>query len=142
MKPEYKQLKKQVPNFVYYNHLRSSKLPKRNQYLIYSNDEVIIFRLLNYTPPLIPKLHGKMKQKLALLWSRINAKNQVFVVPYHISFQCIAVRCAVTVDYSHFSCRHNLRIVLPNQNACANELNIVLLRAFDDDVRGQHHTTT
>ena len=31
------------------------------------NDKVIIFRLLNYTSPLIKKLRGKLKPKLALL---------------------------------------------------------------------------
>ena len=52
-----------------------------------------------------------MKQKLALLRSKINAKNRVFVVSYHISRQHIAIRCVVTVDYGHFSCRHNSGIV-------------------------------
>ena len=43
----------------------------------------IIFHLLNYTSPLIPKLHGHMKQ--SLLWSRINAKKRDFVVHGNIS---------------------------------------------------------
>ena len=34
-----------------------------------TNHKVIIFHLLNYTWPLIQKLHGKMKQKLAILFS-------------------------------------------------------------------------
>ena len=82
------------------------------------------FHLLSYASPLITKLHSKMKQKLALLWSRINAKNRVFVVPYHISWQRIAIQC---VDYGHFSCRHKSRIVLSNQNVYTNELNIVFV---------------
>ena len=40
------------------------------------------------------------------------------------------IRYIVTVDYGHFSCRHNSRTVLSNQNVCANELNIVLFCAF------------
>ena len=51
--------------------LRRSKLPNptgRNQYLIYDNHKVIIFHLLNYISSLIEKLHGKMKQKFALLF--------------------------------------------------------------------------
>ena len=46
---------------------KSPNPTERNQYLIYDNHKVIIFHLLNYSSPLIPKLHGKMKQKLALL---------------------------------------------------------------------------
>ena len=79
--------------------------------MIYDNHKVIIFHLLNYTSPLILKLHGKMKQTLALLWSKINAKNRAFVVSYHKSWQHIAIRCVVTVNYGHFLCRHNSRIV-------------------------------
>ena len=53
---------KKIPTFVRYNNLRRSKLPiVLNQYLIYDNHKVIIFNLLNYISPLIPKLHGKMK---------------------------------------------------------------------------------
>ena len=52
-----------------------------------------------------------MKQKLALLRSKINAKNWVFVVPYHTLWQHFGTRCVVTVDYGHFSCCHNSRIV-------------------------------
>ena len=55
---------KKIPTFVRYNNLRRSKLPnltEKNQYLIYDNHKVIIFNLLNYISPLIPKLHGKMK---------------------------------------------------------------------------------
>ena len=51
--------------------MRRSKLPNltdRNQYLIYDDHEVI-FRLVNYISSHIQKLHGKMKQKLALLFS-------------------------------------------------------------------------
>ena len=76
--------------------------------------KVIISRLLNYTFPLLLKRHGKMKQKLALLCSRINAKSRVFVAPYHISWQRIAIGCVVTIIYGHFSYRHNSRIVLSN----------------------------
>ena len=53
----------------------------------------IIFHLLNYTSPLIPKLRGQMKQ--SLLWSRINAKK----TSYRCSWQRIAICCVVTVDY-------------------------------------------
>ena len=95
--------------------------------------KVIILNLLNYTFPLIPKLHGKMKQKLALLWERINAENWVFFVPYHISWQLSAIRCVLTIDYSYFSCCHNSKIALSNQNICTNELIIVLLGAFLSD---------
>ena len=62
---------------MYYNDLRRSKLQnftERKQYLIYDNHKITIFHLLNYIYPLSSKLHGKMKQKLALLWSKINAK--------------------------------------------------------------------
>ena len=51
--------------------LRRSKLPDladRNQYFIYENHKVIIFHLLNDIFPLIHKLYGKMKQKLAVLF--------------------------------------------------------------------------
>ena len=71
-------------------------------WLMNDNRKVISFRLLNYTSPLITKLHGKLKSKLALLWRKINTKKWVFVVPYHISWQRIAIRCVVTVDYGHF----------------------------------------
>ena len=54
-----------------------ANLAERNQLLIYDNYKVIIIDLLNYTFPLIPKLHGKMKQKLTLLWSRINTSPQL-----------------------------------------------------------------
>ena len=74
-----------------------------------------------------------MKQNLALLLSRINSKNRVFAVPYHILWQHIAIRCIVTVDYGQFSWRYNSNNVFPNQNVCANELNIVLLCAFRAD---------
>ena len=49
------------------------------------NYQIIIFYLLNYSSPLIPKLHGKMKQKLALLWSRIITKNRVFALSHFIA---------------------------------------------------------
>ena len=100
-----------------------ANLSERNWYLIYDNHEVNIFCLLNYISTLISKLHDNMKQKLAPLWSRFN--NKVFVVPYHISWQRIAICCVVTVDFVHFSCRHNSRTVLSNQNICTNALNIV-----------------
>ena len=87
--------------------------------MIYDNPKVIIFHLLNYTSHFVTKLHGAMKQKLALLGSRINVKNRVFVVPYHISRQ------RIVIANGRFSCRYNSKIVLLNQNACANELNIV-----------------
>ena len=51
--------------------LRRSKLPNladRNQHFIYDNHKVIIFHLFNDIFPLIQKLYGKMKQKLALLF--------------------------------------------------------------------------
>ena len=85
---------------------------------------LIIFHLLNYTSP---------QTKISLLWSRINAKKWVFVVPYHISWQRIAIRCVVTADYSHFWCHHNSRIGFSKQNVYVNELNIVLLYAFCSD---------
>ena len=53
------------------------------------------------------KTSWQNQTKISLLWSRVNAKNRVFVLPYHISWQRIAICCAVTVDYGHFSCRHN-----------------------------------
>ena len=85
---------------------------------------LIIFHLLNYTSP---------QTKISLLWSRINAKKWVFVVPYHISWQRIAIRCVITVNYGHFSCHHNSRIGFSKQNVYVNELNIVLLYAFRPD---------
>ena len=54
-----------------------------------------------------------MKQKLVYYevestQKRINEveKKWVFVVPCHISWQRITIRCVVIVDYGHFSCRH------------------------------------
>ena len=92
---------------------------------------LIIFHLLNYTSP---------QTKISLLWSRINAKKWVFVVPYHISWQRIAIRCVVTADYGDFSCRHNSRIGLWKQNVYVNELNIVLLYAFcSDEFKYRHN---
>ena len=91
---------------------------------------LIIFHLLNYTSPLILKHYGKMKKKINLLWSGINTKKWVFVVPYHISWQRIAICCVVTVDHGHFSCRYNSRIGFLIQNVYVNKLNIVLLYAF------------
>ena len=85
---------------------------------------LIIFHLLNYTSP---------QTKISLLWSRINAKKWVFVVPCHISLQRIPIRCVVTTDYGHFSCRHYSRIGFSKQNVYVNELNIVLLYAFCSD---------
>ena len=93
-------------------------------------DEQVLRKMRN---PFIPKLHGKMKQKLALLWSRINAKNRALLCLVTFLLQPIAIRCVVTVDYDHFLCHCNSRIVLLNQNICANELNIVLLCAFRSD---------
>ena len=49
-----------------------SKLPnltETNQYFIYVNHKAIIFHLPNYIFPLVQKLQGKMKLKLALLFS-------------------------------------------------------------------------
>ena len=125
---------------MYYNHLKRSKLAnlsERNWYLIYDNHEVNIFCLLNYISTLISKLHGNMKQKLAPLWSRFN--NKVFVVPYHISWQRIAICCVVTVDYVHFSRCHNSRTVLSNQNVCTNPLNIVLTNSKLLQGNGRNH---
>ena len=48
-------------------------------------------------------------------------------------FQPIAIRCVVTVDYGHFSCRHKSRIGISKQNVYVNELNIVLLYVFCSD---------
>ena len=90
---------------------------------------LIIFHLLNYTPSLIAKRFDN-ETKISLLWSRINAKKWVFIVPYHISWQPIAIRCVDTVDDGHFSCRHNSTIGFSKQNVYVNELNIVLLYAF------------
>ena len=42
---------------------------------------LIIFHLLSYTSPIIPKLYGKMKQKLAYYEVESKPKN-VFVLPY------------------------------------------------------------
>ena len=87
----------------------------------------------SFTQSYIPsysKTSWKNETKIILLWSRINAKNWVFVVPYHISWQRIVIRCVVTVDYGHFSCRHRPGIVLPKQNVYINELNIVCCMHF------------
>ena len=85
--------------------------------MIYDN-HIVIVHLLNYTSRLIPKLHGKMKQKLALLWSWIKAQHPVLVVPYHISWQLTTTPWVITVEYIHFYSHHNSRIVLSNQNVC------------------------
>ena len=65
--------------------------------------------------------------------SEINAKKGVFTVLYHISWQCIAIRCVVTFEYGHISSRHNSRIGFWKQNDYVNELNIVLFYAFCSD---------
>ena len=99
---------------------------------------LIIFHLLNYTTPLIPKRYGKMKQKSSLLWSGINAKKSVFTVPYHISWQRNVICCVVTVDYGHFSCRHNSRISFSKQN----ELNIALMHVFcSEEFKYRHNAS-
>ena len=85
---------------------------------------LIIFHLLNYTSP---------QTKISLLWSRINAKKWVFVVPYHISWQRIAIRCVVILNYGHFSCCYNWRIGFSKRSVYVNELNIILLHAFCSD---------
>ena len=85
---------------------------------------LIIFHLLNYTSP---------QTKISLLWSRINAKKWVFVVPYHILWQRTAIGCVITVDYGHFLCHHNSRIRFSKQNVYVNKLNIVLLYEFCSD---------
>ena len=90
----------------------------------------LTFHLLNYTSALIPKLYGEMKRKLTYYEVESIPKKWVFIVPYHISWQRIAIRCVVTVDYGRFSCRHNSRIGFSKQNVHVNELNIVLLYAF------------
>ena len=41
----------------------------QRQTSIYDNQKVITFHLRNYIFPLVPKLHGKIKYKLALLFS-------------------------------------------------------------------------
>ena len=83
--------------------------------------------------PAYSKTLWQNETKISLLWSRINAKKWVFVVPYHISWQRIAIRCVITVNYGHFSCHHNSRIGFSKQNVYVNELNIVLLYAFRPD---------
>ena len=55
------------------------------------NVKVIIFHLLNYTWPLIPKLQSKMKQKLAIL------------------FSCYMTVSHMTVTW-HFCCRKKIPI--------------------------------
>ena len=60
---------------------------------------------------------------MSVLWSRSNAKKWVFIVHYHISLQCIVIRCVVTVDYGHFSSSHNSRIVSSKQNVYMSTMN-------------------
>ena len=91
---------------------------------------LIIFHLLNYTSPLIPKLYGKMKQKLAYYEVESTPKNECSL---YLSWQSIAICCVVTVNYGHFSCRHNSGIGFSKQNIYVNELNIILLYAFCSD---------
>ena len=79
------------------------------------------------------KILWQNETQISLLWSRINAKKWVFIVPYHISLQCIAIRCVVTTIYGHFSCRYNSRIGFSKQNVYDNELNIILLYTFCSD---------
>ena len=69
-----------------------------------------------------------MKQKLAYYEVESTPKNEFS--PYHISWQHIKICCVVTVNYGHFSCRHNSRIGFSKQGVYVNELNIVLLYAF------------
>ena len=90
---------------------------------------LIIFHLLNYTSRLIPKLYGKMKQKLAYYEVESTPKKWVFIVPYLVSWQS----SVVTVYYGQCSCRHNSRIGFLKQNIYVNELNFVLLYAFCSD---------
>ena len=47
---------------------------------------LIIFHLLNYTSPLIPKLYGKMKQILAYYEVELAPKNEFSL--YLITFHC------------------------------------------------------
>ena len=89
---------------------------------------LIIFHLLNYSKTL-----WLNETKISLLWSRINAKKWVFIVPYHISWQRITIRCIITVSYGNFSCRHNSIIGFSKENVYVNKLNIVLLYAFCSD---------
>ena len=83
--------------------------------------------------PSYSKTLSQNERKTSLLRSGINAKKLVFVVPYHISWQRITIRCVVTVDYGHFLCRHGPRTGFSKQNVYVNELNIVLLYVFCSD---------
>ena len=63
----------------------------------------------SFTQLYIPSYSKTLSQnetKISLLWSEINAKKWVFIVPHHISWQRIAIRSVVTVDYGYFSCHH------------------------------------
>ena len=66
----------------------------------------------SFTQLYIPSYSKTLSQnetKISLLWSEINAKKWVFIVPHHISWQRIANRRVVTVDYGDFSCHHTSR---------------------------------
>ena len=90
---------------------------------------LVIFHLRSNTFPLIPKLHGKMKQKLSYYEVELTPKIEFLL---HL-IRRIVIRCVITVDYGHFSCRHRPGIVFPKQNVYVNELNIFLLHASRSD---------
>ena len=71
-----------------------------------------------------------MKQKLAYYEVESTPKNECSL---YLSWQSIAICCVVTVNYGHFSCRHNSGIGFSKQNIYVNELNIILLYAFCSD---------
>ena len=45
--------------------VKVTKSYRENHYLIYDNHKVIIFHLLDYTSPVIPKLYGKNETKVS-----------------------------------------------------------------------------
>ena len=63
-------VKKISSEFWYNNYLEKlPNLTEKIHYLIYDNHKVTIFHLLNWIWPPLPKLYGKMKQKLGILFS-------------------------------------------------------------------------
>ena len=56
---------------------------------------LIIFYLLNYTSPLIPKLYGKMKQILAFYEVKSTPKNEFSL--YLITFHCSVLLFVVSL---------------------------------------------
>ena len=74
-----------------------------------------------------------MKQKLTYYEVETTPKKKflLYLITFHANISQFFV--SLTVNYGHFSCRHNSRIGFSKQNVYVNELNIVLLYTFCSD---------